>query len=120
MAGTALGGAVLVLDLVRGKWSVEVLLALENGPARHGQLLRRVSGVSQKMLTQTLRELERARVVRREVGEEAVLSVEYSLTRTGESLLGLLRHVHEWALTSGPLRSGCTGPIPRRGNPTRG
>ncbi|MCP3804853.1 helix-turn-helix transcriptional regulator [Allokutzneria sp. A3M-2-11 16] len=87
-----------VLDLIDGKWSVDVLLALKHGPVRHGQLRRAIGGVSQKMLTQTLRDLERARLVSREVRESTVTTVEYSLAPAGHSLLALLRQMHDWAV----------------------
>ena len=86
------------LALVGDKWSVLVLAAVANGVSRNGALLRRVSGISQKMLTQTLRELERNGLVARTVFPEVPPRVEYELTAVGSTLYPLVRELCEWSM----------------------
>jgi DNA-binding HxlR family transcriptional regulator len=85
------------LALVGSKWSMLILLALANGAMRNAALLRRIGGISQKMLTQTLRELERnGLVVRRDVSLKP-RHVEYRLSRLGASLGRTLTALDRWA-----------------------
>jgi DNA-binding HxlR family transcriptional regulator len=74
-----------------------VLLALEDGPLRYSEVSRIVAGVSQKMLTQTLRTLERDGLAEREVTPSVPVRVDYRLTELGRSLLPVMRSVTEWA-----------------------
>ena len=78
------------------KWAMLIVVALVDGPVRFGALRRRLQGVSQKMLTQTLRTLERDGLVSRRV-IEAPLAVEYELTVLGRDLAPLARAVKAWA-----------------------
>src|SRR5579871_6854529 len=66
-----------LLELIADKWALLALHALHDGPARNGQLLRRLDGISQKMLTQTLRNLERNGLVERIDFKEVPPRVEY-------------------------------------------
>ncbi|GAB2818860.1 helix-turn-helix domain-containing protein [Comamonas piscis] len=86
-----------VLDCVADKWTVLVLGLLRSGPWRFGQLRQGIEGVSQKMLTQTLRALERDGIVRREVFASSPPKVEYSLTALGQSLAATLDELRLWA-----------------------
>ncbi|MEV8373882.1 helix-turn-helix domain-containing protein [Kribbella sp. NPDC056861] len=79
-----------VLEDVTGRWGSLALSALANGPLRFNELRRRVEGVSQKMLAQSLQALERDGLVNREVQSTFPLKVEYSLTPTGEVLAAKL------------------------------
>lgn len=79
-----------ILDILANKWSLLVIHALEEGNVRNGQLMRKVEGISQKMLTQTLRELEDLNLVQRKEFEIVPPHVEYRLTKLGK---GLLEHV---------------------------
>jgi DNA-binding HxlR family transcriptional regulator len=83
------------IDVVGGKWKVLILWALGDGPKRFGELRRAVEGVSEKVLAQHLRELERDEVVHREV-HDAVPKVEYSLTASGTTLIEALRPLGAW------------------------
>lgn len=74
-----------------------VIVALEDGPHRFGAVRRRVEGVSQKMLTKTLRKLEQDGLVTRTVYHEMPLRVEYDLTVLGRDLLPLIGAIKEWA-----------------------
>lgn len=86
-----------VLDLIADKWSVLVLGALMTGTLRHAELRRRIEGISQKMLTQNLRYLERSGLVRREIFPEVPPHVEYSLTPLGATLAGPIAALVGWA-----------------------
>jgi DNA-binding HxlR family transcriptional regulator len=85
-----------ILALIGSKWSMLLLCILADGPVRNGELGRRAGGISQKMLTQTLRELERHGIVHREDYAEVPPRVEYSLTPLGRSLAQLVRGIEEW------------------------
>jgi len=86
-----------VLDIVADKWAVIVIYALSQGTRRFGELQRQVEGVSQKMLTQTLRGMERDGLVHRRVYAVVPPRVEYSLTPLGETLVAPLRALCGWA-----------------------
>jgi DNA-binding HxlR family transcriptional regulator len=75
-----------LLELIADKWALLALHALHDGPARNGVLLRRLDGISQKMLTQTLRNLERNGLVKRIDYQEVPPRVEYQATPLGDSL----------------------------------
>jgi DNA-binding HxlR family transcriptional regulator len=75
-----------LLELIADKWALLALHALHEGPARNGALLRRLDGISQKMLTQTLRNLERNGLVKRIDYQEVPPRVEYQATELGDSL----------------------------------
>jgi len=92
-----------VLEIISNKWSALVIYALEDGSLRYGEVRRRIEGVSQKMLTQTLRQLERDGLVRREVTPSVPPVVDYSLTPLGETLINTLRHLKLWTAEYYPL-----------------
>jgi DNA-binding HxlR family transcriptional regulator len=89
-----------ILALIGGKWSMLLLCVLSEGPVRTGELARRAGGISQKMLTQTLRELVRHGIVQRRDFGEVPPRVEYSLTPLGRSLAGLVRQIESWVETN--------------------
>lgn len=86
-----------LLDVVANKWAALAIGALADGPVRFGVLQRQLSGVSPKVLTATLRRLERFGLVHREVIPAVPLHVEYSLTEAGRSALGPVFALREWA-----------------------
>jgi DNA-binding HxlR family transcriptional regulator len=86
-----------LLDAIADKWVTLVLTALEAGPARYSQLSRQIAGVSQKMLTQTLRTLERDGLVERTVTASVPVRVDYALTPLGASLVAVIAHLKRWA-----------------------
>jgi DNA-binding HxlR family transcriptional regulator len=88
-----------ILALIGGKWSMLVLCSLRAGPQRTGELKRRLKGVSAKMLTQTLRELERHGIVEREDFGELPPRVEYRLSPLGRSLAALVVEIENWVTT---------------------
>lgn len=86
-----------LLDRIGDKWSVLILLLLGNGAMRFNALRRRIAGVSQKMLSQTLRSLERDGLVERVVTPTMPVSVTYSITPMGAELLDALTMMMRWA-----------------------
>jgi DNA-binding HxlR family transcriptional regulator len=86
-----------VLDRVSDKWVILLLNALADGPRRYAELRRIVAGVSEKMLTQTLRSLERDGLVTRTVTASVPARVDYALTDLGMSLLPVMRALKAWA-----------------------
>lgn len=87
-----------ILDRVGDRWTVLVVGVLGGGDARFSEVKRRIEGISQKMLTQTLRGLERDGLVRRTVFPEVPVRVEYALTETGRTLLEPLRALQHWSI----------------------
>ena len=85
------------LDRIADKWTVLVVGLLGTRPHRFGELLHGIDGISQKMLTQTLRSLEFDWLVSRRVKATVPVTVEYSLTATGRTLTEPLDAVRRWA-----------------------
>ncbi|CAL9519051.1 winged helix-turn-helix transcriptional regulator [Streptomyces pilosus] len=88
-----------LLDRISDKWVALVVSALAPGPMRYSDLGRRIAGVSPKMLTQTLRSLERDGLLTRTVTPSVPVRVDYALTPLGASLSLLLTAVKDWAET---------------------
>ena len=86
-----------VLAALSDKWVTLIVSALADGPLRHSELARVVAGATQKMLTQTLRTLERDGLVTRTVTASVPVRVDYALTPLGQSLLEPIKHVKAWA-----------------------
>ncbi len=87
----------LILQRMGDKWTPLVFLALEPGPRRFSQLRADIGGVTPKVLTQTLRQLERDGLLTRTSYPEIPPRVEYALTRLGGTLLGPLEVMREWS-----------------------
>jgi DNA-binding HxlR family transcriptional regulator len=93
------------LERFASKWRVLVIYALLDGPQRHATLLRRLEGITQKVLTQTLREMEAdAMVERRVLKQTAPMHVEYALTPLGKTLQEPLAAICAWAQAAGAPR----------------
>lgn len=88
-----------LLDRISDKWVSLVVCALSPGPMRYSELARKIAGVSPKMLTQTLRSLERDGILARTVTPAVPVRVDYELTPLGNSLSLLLAGVKDWAET---------------------
>nr|WP_051039976.1 helix-turn-helix domain-containing protein [Micrococcus sp. HG099] len=88
-----------ILDRIGDKWTVLIVGALGEGSLRFSELRRRIEGISQKMLTQTLRALEEDGLVMRTVYAEVPARVEYRLTEAGHSLRAPLQALEEWSIT---------------------
>src|SRR5215467_6322043 len=85
-----------VLELIGNKWSMLLLCALYDSKTRTGQLKRKLRGISQKMLTQTLREMQQHGIVKRISYPEVPPRVEYELTELGYSLAELVVKMERW------------------------
>jgi len=86
-----------ILDVLANKWTMLVMGALSGGPRRFGELRRRLDGITQKMLTQTLRTLERDGLVTRTVYPTIPPKVEYAATELGESVTALMHAIRAWS-----------------------
>ena len=86
----------LATDMIGGKWKGMVLWALKKDVKRNGELKRLIPKISQKMLTQQLRELEDVGIVERIVYPVIPPKVEYKLTADGEKLIPILEKLHDW------------------------
>jgi DNA-binding HxlR family transcriptional regulator len=86
-----------LLDRIADKWVALVVKCLVDGPKRYSEVSHQLAGVSQKMLTQTLRSLERDGVLTRTVTPSVPVRVDYGLTPLGESLAGVLGQLKMWA-----------------------
>ncbi|MBE9005155.1 helix-turn-helix transcriptional regulator [Fortiea sp. LEGE XX443] len=86
------------LKVIGGRWKVLIIRELIAGVKRFGELQRALPGITQKMLTQQLREMEEDGIVHRQVYAQIPPKVEYSLTTLGESLKPILYAMHEWAV----------------------
>lgn len=80
-----------------GRWTVKIIYSLEKGPQRYGELRRGLGGISQRMLTKTLRNLESTGLITRRVTRSRSVAVEYSLTKLGRTFIIPLRGVCSWA-----------------------
>lgn len=86
-----------VLDLIANRWTALVIGRLEDNPKRFSELQREIGGISQKMLAQTVRQLERNGLVTRTVYAEVPPRVEYALTPLGKTLCLPLAAIRDWA-----------------------
>ncbi|MDR2522312.1 MAG: helix-turn-helix transcriptional regulator [Synergistaceae bacterium] len=114
----------LALEIIRGKWKTLVMYHLRHGTLRTGEIKRRIPGITQKMLTQQLRELERDGLVIRKTFDTVPPRVEYSLTELGVMAKPILEAMCSWGWTYAEKRgSGIvfqikevqkpTAPLPR-------
>lgn len=86
------------VDIIGGKWKILIIYHLLAGTLRFGEIKRLIPGITQKMLTQQLRELEDESIVHRKVYPEVPPKVEYSLTRLGRSLEPVFTSLCQWGL----------------------
>ena len=85
-----------ILDIVVNKWTSLIFYALSQGPQRYNQLKKLIEGISQTMLTGTLRKLERNGLVHRQIYPVIPPKVEYSLTPLGETLIPIFEQIYQW------------------------
>ncbi|MFD0749819.1 winged helix-turn-helix transcriptional regulator [Mucilaginibacter calamicampi] len=84
------------LSVLSGKWKVQILTQLMDGPTRYSELHRRVSGITEKMLSQQLRELEEDKIIQRKIYPEVPPRVEYSFTELGLKLSAIFYALEKW------------------------
>ncbi|MFG3498607.1 winged helix-turn-helix transcriptional regulator [Streptomyces sp. NPDC047928] len=89
-------GVTAAIAVIDGKWKTALLWLLESGPHRPGELRRRLPGLSEKVLTQALREMETDGLVHREVHDTLPLKTVYSLTDFGRELSEALAALSDW------------------------
>jgi DNA-binding HxlR family transcriptional regulator len=90
-------GSSTASSIFIGRWTPKLLFSLRDRPYRHGQLRRQLGRVSQRMLTRTLRNLESAGLIARRVTLSKAITVEYSLTKLGRTIIGPLGGMCRWA-----------------------
>lgn len=110
-------GVNIVMGLIGSKWKPTILWRLAEGDTRFAQMRRSVGGISEKVLTEQLRDLERAGLVSREAYEGFPLHVEYRLTSQGQELNTLLDPVAQWGDRYAALTSPCVNPAAEPTNP---
>jgi DNA-binding HxlR family transcriptional regulator len=86
-----------ILDRVGDKWAVLILLLLREEPMRFNQLRRAIEGISQKMLSQVLKSLDRDGLIRRRAIATVPVTVEYSITQLGSTLAAAVDPLRDWA-----------------------
>jgi DNA-binding HxlR family transcriptional regulator len=96
--------AETTLDVIGGRWKVPILWHLFKGTLRFSELRRGLEGITQKMLTQQLRELESDGIVNRKVYPQVPPKVEYSLTGEGQSLKPVVEAMCKWGKARGDGR----------------
>ena len=94
--------AEITVDLLAGRWKIVILWFLLQDVQRFSDLRRRLTGVSQKVLTQQLREMEKDGIIVRKVFPDVPLKVEYSLTALGRSLEPIVAAMHQWGAAHQP------------------
>ena len=92
------------LNVIAGRWKILLLWWLQEGELRFGELRRRVPTITQKMLTQQLRQMETEGLVNREVFAQVPPKVIYSLTERGHSLRPVLQSLYDWSRVHPPQR----------------
>ena len=93
-------GVSEILGRIGDKWTVLVVMTLHRKPCRFNELKRQVGGISQQMLTRTLKTLERDGLVDRSVRDTTPPQVDYALTPLGHSLSGPVLHLGDWAISN--------------------
>ena len=86
-----------ILDRIGDKWAVLILILIRDEPMRFNALRRTIEGISQKMLTQVLKSLERDGLIKRRVFATVPVTVEYSITPLGKTLAAAVDPLRDWA-----------------------
>lgn len=88
----------LAMEVIGGKWKTMMIFHLKDGALRSSELMRTLNGISNKMFTQTARELERDGIIRRHVYPVVPPKVEYELTDVGKSVLPIVLNIAQWGI----------------------
>jgi DNA-binding HxlR family transcriptional regulator len=112
--------AEVTLAVIGGRWKVLLLYHLFPGVMRFSELRRALPGITQKMLTQQLREMERDGIVHRTVYAQVPPKVEYTLTPRGQSLRPVVQAMCRWGLRQGEAEAPGTACPGKRGTPPAG
>ena len=89
-------GLTYAMILTKGRWSVNILWRIYNGDNRYGMIKNEVEGISEKMLTQRLKDLEEMGLINREVNNELPPRIEYQLTQSGKEFIPVILALCEW------------------------
>lgn len=84
------------VQLIGGRWKILIIVTLEKGPKRYGEIKKAVPGITERMLTLQLREMEEDGIVKRTVFAEVPPRVQYELTESARGLLPICDSLHEW------------------------
>lgn len=88
------------MDVIGGKWKIEILCSLHtNGSTRYNELKRKLTGISNTMLTKSLKELEADGLISREEYVEVPIRIEYKITEKAKNLIPILKDLAKWGLT---------------------
>lgn len=98
MASNEIAGMQAAVSVLSSKWSIAILAELAHGTRRFNELLRRIDGISRRMLSATLRRLEEDGLISRRVYADVPARVEYALTPAGEALFEALTPLAGWGL----------------------
>ena len=102
----------LAMDVIGGKWKSLLIFHLRNGAMRSSALQHSLSGISNKMFTQSVRELEAEGIVKREIFPVIPPKVEYSLTDKGQTLVPIMENLAKWGVSicdkKASAKTGCT------------
>lgn len=96
---TSCSSVKVTLEVMGGKWKPLIMYLLVERTMRFSELQRSITGITQKMLTEQLRELERDGLISRKVYPQVPPKVEYSITKYGKTLLPVLETMHDWGKT---------------------
>ncbi len=89
------------MRVLGGKWKASILWHLKDGPVRFNELSRQLDGASKKMVSERLKELEEAKLVRRDVISTKPIAVAYAITGNGRAALGILKKLKDWSEAQG-------------------
>lgn len=87
------------LEVLNGKWKLPIIVALTFGPKRFKQISNEVKGITDKMLSKELKDLEMNQLVKRTIYDTFPPTVEYSITENGKSLQSVITELRNWGLT---------------------
>ena len=93
----------LAIEIIGGKWKALILYHLQNGPLRSSELQRSITGISNKMFTQAVRDLEKAGLIKRTVHPVVPPKVDYELTEIGQSVIPNINDLAKWGRSVGVL-----------------
>ena len=104
------------LDILSGKWKLPIIISLSFGNKRFSQMAKQIPGITDKMLSKELRELEMNQLVKRKVYDSVPVVVEYSMTEYGKTLEKLIEELQAWGIKHRKRIIEKTEPVPALDN----
>lgn len=86
------------LEVINGKWKLPIIVALTFGPKRFRQIAKEVNGITDKMLSKELKDLEMNKLIKRDIYDTFPPTVEYSITEHGQSLRKVINELRDWGI----------------------